>query len=98
MKDGIFEPLNFLREMSVDQCDMIGGADHAAFGFGDIDASIEAEQRRAPFVRCKRSGRPYQRGHDEQRKNNRDDRGVSAFMVRVDFRRRCGHDVALLYR
>jgi hypothetical protein len=45
--------------MSVDHRHVIGGADHAAFGFGDIDASIEAQQRRAAFIWRERSGRAH---------------------------------------
>jgi hypothetical protein len=59
LKDRTFEPADFLRGMSVNHRDVIGGADDAAFGFGDIDASIEAEQRSARFVWGKRSGRAY---------------------------------------
>lgn len=91
-----FEPANFLRGVRVDDRDVIGSVDHTAFAFGDVDASIEAEDRRAAVVRSERSGRTDQRGHDEQRKNNRDDGRASAFAARENFSRRCEHDVQLL--
>ena len=96
MEDRALEPLNFLRGVRVDDGNVIGSADDAAFAFGDVDASIEAENRRAAVVRSERAGCAYQRGHDEQRKNNRDDGGASAFAARENFSRRCEHDVQLL--
>jgi hypothetical protein len=96
LKHGPLEPANFLRGMSVDDRDVIGGVDDAALAFRDVDAAIEAEERRAAVVRCERSSGAYQRGHDEQRKHNRHDRRASAFVARVEFSRRWRHDVRLL--
>jgi len=82
--------------MSVDDRDVIRGIDDAALAFGNVDASIEAEERRAAVVRCERTGRADQRRHDQQRKNNRDDRRARACAARVEFSRRCDHDVRVL--
>ena len=96
LKNRPFEPANFLRGVCVDDRNVIGSVDHTAFAFGDVDASIEAEDRRAAVVRSERAGRAYQRGHDEQRKNNRDDGRANTFAARENFSRRCEHDVQLL--
>jgi hypothetical protein len=96
VKDGSLEPLNFLRSMSVDQRDVVGGVDDAALALGNVNASIEAEQRRAAVVRCERSGGADQRWHDQQRKNNRDDRRASTCAACAGFSRRRDHDVRLL--
>lgn len=93
LKNRPFEPPDFLRGMSVDDGDVIGSDDHAAFAFGDVHASIEAEDRRVAVIEREETGRAHQRRYHEQRQHNRDDRRASAFAARVDFSRRCEHDV-----
>src|SRR5262249_48203318 len=70
LEDRPLEPANFLRGMGVDDRDVIRRRNYTALAFGNVDASIETQERRAAVVRCERSGGANQRRHDQQRKNN----------------------------